>query len=409
MVLEATMVCVDNSEWMRNGDFMPTRFEAQAEAINLLAGQKTNENPENVVGVLTLAGKGPRVLVTPTGDLGKILGAMHGLGMEGETNICSGVQVAQLALKHRQNKNQRQRIVLFTGSPIAADQAALVKIGKKLKKNNVAVDIVAFGDHEENTEKLEAFLGAVNSNDNSHLVTVPLGAVLSDSLLTSMIFQGEDGTPAFGAGGGGGGSAADFEFGVDPSQDPELALALRVSMEEERARQEALSKQKAEGEGGEASASGQTDAAMQDTPAPTGAATATPVAATPAQDVVMDDDALLQQALAMSMQEVAGVQTPAATAAAPTTMDASYESNELELAIQMSMAEAAAAEAAAATPAPEAAAGINQVLGDANFMQSVLATLPGVDPNDPSVQETLASLAGAQGEGQKEEKKDDKQ
>ena len=27
MPLEATMVCVDNSEWMRNGDFTPTRFE----------------------------------------------------------------------------------------------------------------------------------------------------------------------------------------------------------------------------------------------------------------------------------------------------------------------------------------------------------------------------------------------
>lgn len=70
-------------------------LQAQAEAINLLAGQKTNENPENTVGILTLAGKGPRVLVTPTSDLGKILGAMHDLGMEGETNICSGVQVGK--------------------------------------------------------------------------------------------------------------------------------------------------------------------------------------------------------------------------------------------------------------------------------------------------------------------------
>jgi len=29
MPLEATMVCVDNSEWMRNGDFTPTRFEVR--------------------------------------------------------------------------------------------------------------------------------------------------------------------------------------------------------------------------------------------------------------------------------------------------------------------------------------------------------------------------------------------
>jgi hypothetical protein len=35
-------------------------------------------NPENTVGVLTMAGKGPRVLITPTNDLGKILQALHG-------------------------------------------------------------------------------------------------------------------------------------------------------------------------------------------------------------------------------------------------------------------------------------------------------------------------------------------
>lgn len=35
-------------------------------------------NPENTVGVLTMAGKGVRVLVTPTTDLGKILACMHG-------------------------------------------------------------------------------------------------------------------------------------------------------------------------------------------------------------------------------------------------------------------------------------------------------------------------------------------
>jgi hypothetical protein len=35
-------------------------------------------NPENTVGILTMAGKGVRVLVTPTSDLGKILACMHG-------------------------------------------------------------------------------------------------------------------------------------------------------------------------------------------------------------------------------------------------------------------------------------------------------------------------------------------
>ena len=29
MVLESTIICVDNSEFMRNGDYLPTRLQAQ--------------------------------------------------------------------------------------------------------------------------------------------------------------------------------------------------------------------------------------------------------------------------------------------------------------------------------------------------------------------------------------------
>ena len=81
--------------------------------------------------------------------------------------------------------------------PARLPQDALVKIAKKLKKNNVAVDIVSFGSEEENAEKLEAFHAAVNSNGNSHLVTVPPGTILSDMLFGTPIFMEE------GAGGGG--------------------------------------------------------------------------------------------------------------------------------------------------------------------------------------------------------------
>jgi len=73
-----------------------------------------------------------------------------------------------LTLKHRQNKNQHQRIVLFVGSPIETETQKMVQFGKKLKKNNIAVDIVNFGEESHNTQKLEAFIQAVNSNDNRY-------------------------------------------------------------------------------------------------------------------------------------------------------------------------------------------------------------------------------------------------
>ncbi|KAG7673779.1 hypothetical protein Ndes2526B_g02751 [Nannochloris sp. 'desiccata'] len=334
--MEATVVCIDNSEFTRNGDYAPTRFQAQADAVNLLAGAKTQHHPENTVGVMTMGGKTPRVLVTPTPDLGKVLNAMQEMKIEGQVNLATAVQIAQLALKHRENKNQRQRVVVFVGSPIAEEKDALVKIAKKLKKNNVAVDIVSFGSEEENAEKLEAFHGAVNSNGNSHLVTVPPGTILSDMLFSTPIFMEEG---ADGGGEEGGAPAAprtnivdgfDYgELGVDPNLDPELALALRVSIEEERARQAAAT----------AAAGGSGAVAVEGGAGPEagggGAVAATPEAAAAprgageegddgVQD--MDEDALLQQALALSMQveqpTPAASQGPTATPAAPAKSEA---------------------------------------------------------------------------------------
>jgi len=69
MPLEATMIVMDNSDYMRNGDFAPSRLEAQQDAVNLLAGAKTQSNPENTVGVLTMAGAGVEVRVAMTSDL----------------------------------------------------------------------------------------------------------------------------------------------------------------------------------------------------------------------------------------------------------------------------------------------------------------------------------------------------
>jgi len=46
---------VDNSDYMRNGDFLPTRLHAQQDAVNLICHSKTRANPENNVGLLSIA------------------------------------------------------------------------------------------------------------------------------------------------------------------------------------------------------------------------------------------------------------------------------------------------------------------------------------------------------------------
>ena len=47
--------------------------------------------------------------------------------------------MAHLALKHRQGKNHKMRIVCFVGSPIIEDDKDLVKLAKRLKKEKVTI------------------------------------------------------------------------------------------------------------------------------------------------------------------------------------------------------------------------------------------------------------------------------
>ncbi|KAG6504067.1 hypothetical protein ZIOFF_036393 [Zingiber officinale] len=388
-VPQATMICIDNSEWMRNGDYAPRRLQAQADAVNLICGAKTQSNPENTVGLLAMAGKGVRVLVTPTSDLGKILACMHGLKIGGEMDLTAGVQVAHLALKHRQNKKQQQRIIVFAGSPIKHDKKTLEAIGRKLKKNSVAIDVVDFGELDDDDgkhEKLAALVAAVSNNDNSHIVPVPTGSsALSDVLISTPIFTGDgeggSGFAASAAAAAAGGMSG-FDFGVDPNIDPELALALRISMEEERARQEAAAKKAAEddakGEKGAEQASSSNDATMSE------AGNTSAVAIDDKRRNLSDDEAaLLEEALAMSMD----VGKNKSVDIADTDMsDATTEDPELAHALQMSLQES--------TKEPVSQSDMSKVLEDPSFVASVITSLPGVDPNDPSLKDLLASLEG---------------
>uniref|UniRef100_A0A336KG14 26S proteasome non-ATPase regulatory subunit 4 n=1 Tax=Culicoides sonorensis TaxID=179676 RepID=A0A336KG14_CULSO len=378
MVLESTMICFDNSDYQRNGDYFPSRIHAQKDGINLVCHTKLRSNPENNVGLLTLANT-VEVLATLTSDVGRILSKMHLVQPNGNINLVTGVRIAHLVLKHRQGKNHKMRIVVFVGSPIKADEQELTKLAKRLKKEKVNVDIVNFGDHEGNNELLTNLINVLNGKDGtgSHLITVPRGSALSEALISSPIIQGEDGLGAAGIGGAG------FEFGVDPNEDPELALALRVSMEEQRQRQE---EEQRRAQAQSAVDTGEPGAAgSSSTPA-----TATAVTAEP-----HSEEALLERALAMSTE-----QPTASTARAASIPDFSNmtEEEQIAFAMQMSMQEAQepitqqAKKARKEETPMDVDEDYNEVITDPEFLQSVLENLPGVDPQSDAIRNAVGSL-----------------
>lgn len=380
------MICIDNSDHMRNGDYPPDRFRAQMDAVVLLVEAKLSAHPQSSIGLIQSSGKGSKILSTPCDDAGKITSSLHEVKIGGTSDLLGSIRVAQLALKHRSNKNGGQRIVLFVGSPVAADTETLVGLAGRLKKSNISVDVVNFGEYEENTEKLKSFVDAVNNEGQSRLVTAERGpALLSDAIISSpLMFGGSGGSSSSGAM-----ETADPELaeairlslaasgantegapGVvgDDEMDPDLLAALKMSVQDAKAESSVTAVEEKSGESGpsdEPLGDDEMDPdllaaikmSMQDgsTPSPS-------EDKTDKVDDETDDEAMLEQAKALSMQS--------------SKTDTKGE-DELKQAL----------------------------LKDPSFVNDLFSGLPGVDASNPKIRDALSGMTSKEDKEEKDKKK----
>ena len=138
------------------------------------------------------------VQLTQTNDIGAIVNSIGQIDINGDADLFTALKVGQLSLKHRLNKSQRQRIIAFVGHPILQSLEECEDLGKRLKRNNVGVDVINFAN-PENVPKLEALVSAASNQSNSHFLDVPLGiSMITDVLFTSPILSNGDEMPAGG-------------------------------------------------------------------------------------------------------------------------------------------------------------------------------------------------------------------
>ncbi|KAJ8443603.1 hypothetical protein Cgig2_019585 [Carnegiea gigantea] len=153
-------------------------------------------------------------------------------------------------------------------------------------------------------------------------------------------------------------------------------------MEEERARQEAAAKRAAEEAAGQEKGGEQQSSSQEATMGENNNDTSREADKT--NDHMDDENALLQQALAMSMDEPIST-----TSVCDIDMsDAAVDDQDLQL---------------------DSSSQLNQtdmstLLADPSFLTSVITSLEGVDTNDPAVKELLASVQ-SQSEHKKDEEK----
>jgi 26S proteasome regulatory subunit N10 len=118
--------------------------------------------------------------------------AFNNMKVHGDGHFTTSIKIAWLALKHRVNKHQKQRIVIFVSSPVTETEKSLVKLGKKLRKNAIAIDVILLGAvdeklgqvGEEQVALLKKFVETANSGDNCNFCHFQGGGVntLSDDV-----------------------------------------------------------------------------------------------------------------------------------------------------------------------------------------------------------------------------------
>jgi len=431
MVLEAVFVCLDNSEWMRNGDYTPTRIEAQSETTSWICNTKTENNAESAVGVLSMAGKRIEVHINLTRNLGAIMTAVQTrVQVGGKINFLGGLKTAQLALKNRQNKNQRQRIIVFVGSPLEEDVKEMVKLGKNFKKNNISVDIISFGTENmtnDNTNKLTQFIQAVNASDTSHLLTLPPGLQdMSNLVLTSAICMdsgssvGASGSASAASRSGGAAPMAVDSNSVDPNVDPELAMALRMSQEEMRRQPPTSSAKPTTSSSSSSSSSSMTSSSSSSATTTTAAASSGGVAMEADQAFNEDD---MAAAIAMSMvdpegatpaQHASGAKSPQPSATSAGAAQAASPVKDVEMTPAKPAAAAPKATGSSSTAATTStgtsaasAAELKEAFADRDFLKGLVSSVS-VGGEDLEIDDILSTLTDSSSSSSSSKPQDDK-
>lgn len=294
---ESCFLCFDSTEYMRNGDYYPNRMFSMLEAANLLVSAKMQMNAENTIGFLTAGGNACTVFETLTMDVDRVLNSLADVKIKGKVcHFSAALRIAALALSHRTNPRSEKRIVIFVGSPIRESEKDLESLAKKLRKDDVAVDVVSFGV-PENVDLLSGFVSKVNKQENSFFIHVQEGSNLTAVLMDTRVFTGPDVIPTGESGGVTMPGGPGMGFAVDPNADPDLQMALRLSMEEEWQRQAAA----ASAAGGAGAA-----ASSQQPPAPPIIPSApSPASTNPAEMVMSSYEEELRRAIELSLQEAA--------------------------------------------------------------------------------------------------------
>ena len=192
----AVVILIDNSNKSIDGDFGPNRLDAQKMAAERIIADMHRNNQNSQVSIGSLAREGLGVIASPTKDRRKLSTALQRIKPGGPIQLFQGIKCAFLALHHRNIEEiKQQRVIVFVGSKYTLSQQQVANLANAANTENVAVDIIVFGNDVENTDVLEDFVSRIMRPSNLFFIGSGKGISLSNEVILMLRYKSVLGNP----------------------------------------------------------------------------------------------------------------------------------------------------------------------------------------------------------------------
>ena len=213
---QAVLFLIDNSDFSINGDYIPTRLEAQKISVERLARFFFHQSPTTEIGFGTSSKSDSCIQVSllEKQEMRRIETELDEIKISGEQlDIFNSVRRSFFALKRCAPENAtHKRIIMFIGAPTNINnQDDVEKFVNLIYRENVSIDFIVFG--QENHDNIKAIAEKLGNEKSNFLSIPPKCYSMSDMVLKE--FQKGTSTS---------------HNGYEEDDDPELALALKMSM-----------------------------------------------------------------------------------------------------------------------------------------------------------------------------------
>jgi 26S proteasome regulatory subunit N10 len=219
---KALAILIDNTTTCIDGDFFPTRLDAQKLTIERLSQYLFSVNSLSQVATFTLSGSQFGVRSSFTNVQSRVIDSLKLVtASPGALRLGAGIRLAVLALHHCSPDVSTKRILAFVGTAHdIANTDTAIDLAALLHSENVLIDFVLIGSDPFPRDILRMIIPGRTAHLCTFLEVRASATILSDNVLASPIGPGQQ--------------MAKVQIPELAKADPELAQALSLSIAEPR-------------------------------------------------------------------------------------------------------------------------------------------------------------------------------